>query len=77
MPYNTGTIEREIFIELAPGEVFRYLVEPALMARWIGLSHVLEPRPGGRFRVEVSNGNIANGHYVEVVRLSSRREPLW
>jgi uncharacterized protein YndB with AHSA1/START domain len=68
MPDNTGTIEREIFIALPPEEVFRYLVEPALMARWIGLSHELEPRPGGRFRVEVSDGNIASGHYVEVVR---------
>jgi uncharacterized protein YndB with AHSA1/START domain len=37
------------------------------MARWIGRSHELEPRPGGRFRVEVSNGNIACGRYVEVV----------
>jgi uncharacterized protein YndB with AHSA1/START domain len=68
MPDNTGTIEREIFIALPPEEVFRYLVEPTLMARWIGLSHELEPWPGGRFRVELSAGNIASGHYVELVR---------
>src|SRR5215475_11489991 len=67
MPDNTGAIERVIFIELPPEEVFRYLVEPVLMARWIGLSHDLDPRPGGRFRVEVSGGNIATGRYVEVV----------
>ena len=67
MPDNTGTIEREIFITLPPEEVFRYLVEPMLMARWIGLSHDLDPRPGGRFRVEVSKGNVASGRYVEVV----------
>jgi uncharacterized protein YndB with AHSA1/START domain len=67
MPDNNGTIDREIFIALPPEEVFRYLVDPALMARWIGLSHELEPQPGGRFRVEVSNGNIACGRYVEVV----------
>lgn len=64
---STGTIEREIFIALPPEEVFRYLVDPELMARWIGLSHNLEPQPGGRFRVEVSDGNIAAGNYVEVV----------
>jgi len=67
MPHNPGTIEREIFIALPPEEVFRYLVEPELMARWIGLSHDLEPQPGGRFRVEVSDGNIAVGRYVDVV----------
>jgi uncharacterized protein YndB with AHSA1/START domain len=38
---NTGTIEREIFIALPPEEVFRYLVDPELMACWIGLSHDL------------------------------------
>jgi len=67
MPEHSGTIEREIFIALPPEEIFRYLVEPTLMARWIGLSHDLDPQPGGRFRVEVSSGNIASGRYVEVV----------
>ena len=67
MPDTTGTIERVIFIALPPEEVFRYLVDPMLMARWIGLSHDLDPRPGGRFQVEVSGGNIASGRYVEVV----------
>jgi uncharacterized protein YndB with AHSA1/START domain len=66
MTDNTGAIEREIFIALPPEEVFRYLVDPALMARWIGSSHDLDPRPGGRFRIEVSKGNIASGRYLEV-----------
>ena len=66
-PDNTGTIELEIFIALPREEVFRYLVEPALMARWIGLAHQLEPSPGGRFRVDMGDGNIASGRYVEVV----------
>ena len=67
MADDPGTIEREIFIALPPEEVFRYLVEPMLMARWIGLAHDLDPRPGGRFRVEVSGGNTASGRYVEVI----------
>jgi len=67
MPKHNGTIEREIFIALPPEQVFPYLVEPTLMARWIGLSHELDPQPGGRFRVEVSSGNIASGRYVEVI----------
>jgi hypothetical protein len=32
-PDNSGAIELEIFIALPREEVFRYLVEPALMAR--------------------------------------------
>jgi uncharacterized protein YndB with AHSA1/START domain len=66
MSENTGIIEREIFIGAPPEAVFRYLVEPNLMMRWIGLSHEIEPQPGGRFRVEVSKGNIALGVYTEV-----------
>jgi len=66
MPSETGTIEREIFIDAPPQAVFRYLVEPQLMARWIGLCHELEPKVGGRFVVEVSRGNVARGLYTEV-----------
>ena len=46
--------------------VFDFLINPALMATWIGISHDLDPRPGGIFRIEVSRGNIARGRYVEV-----------
>lgn len=63
----SDSIEREIFIAAAPETVFCFLVDPGLMAQWIGLSHTLEPRPGGVFRVEISEGNIARGSYTEVV----------
>ena len=36
------------------------------MADWFGISHVLEVRPGGTFRVEVSQGNVAIGVFTEV-----------
>jgi uncharacterized protein YndB with AHSA1/START domain len=67
MSGERSVIEREIFIAAAPETVFRFLVEPALMARWIGLSHTLEPQPGGLFRVEVSHGHVARGVYTDVV----------
>jgi uncharacterized protein YndB with AHSA1/START domain len=63
---ETTVIERKIFIALPPQEVFRYLVEPALMSRWIGISHELDLRPGGCFRLELSKGNVARGRYREV-----------
>ena len=66
MSADGGVIERELFIAATPETVFGYLVDPAQMAQWIGLSHALEPHPGGGFRVEVSSGNVARGVYTEV-----------
>ncbi len=56
-----GIVEREIFIAAMPEVVFDFLIDPALMAQWIGLLHTLEARPGGLFQVEVSGGNVACG----------------
>jgi uncharacterized protein YndB with AHSA1/START domain len=61
-----GVVEREIFIAAMPEVVFDFLIDPALMAQWIGLFHKLEARPGGLFQVEVSRGNVARGVYTEV-----------
>jgi uncharacterized protein YndB with AHSA1/START domain len=63
---ESGVLEREIFISAAPESVFSFLIDPALMAHWMGSSHKLEPRPGGLFQVEVSPGNIARGVFTEV-----------
>jgi uncharacterized protein YndB with AHSA1/START domain len=35
---GAGVIERRVFIEASPETVFSFLVEPELMARWIGRS---------------------------------------
>jgi uncharacterized protein YndB with AHSA1/START domain len=66
---NTA-IEREVFIAAAPETVFEFLIDPELMAHWIGSFHRLDPRPGGVFEAEVSPGNIARGNYTEVVPFS-------
>ena len=63
---HRGEIRREIFIAAPQEVVFSFLVKPALMAAWIGISHDLDPRPGGIVRVEVSRGNVTRGRYVEV-----------
>jgi uncharacterized protein YndB with AHSA1/START domain len=66
MTADPGVLTREVFIAAPPEIVFGFLIDPRLMAKWIGLSHELEPRPGGLFRVEVSRGNFARGRYVVV-----------
>ena len=60
-------VEIEIFIAASPETVFGFFVEPALMARWFGRQHTLDPRPGGIFRVEVSAGKFAHGTYTQVI----------
>jgi uncharacterized protein YndB with AHSA1/START domain len=66
MSDDSGEIHREIFIAAPCDVVFDFFVNPSLMVAWIGISHDLDPRPGGIFRIEVSRGNIARGRYVEV-----------
>lgn len=59
-------IEREIFIAASPETVFPFLTDRDLMKEWFGLSHALDPRPGGQFRVDCGRGNVALGRYTEV-----------
>jgi uncharacterized protein YndB with AHSA1/START domain len=46
--------------------VFAYFVDTEHMSRWFGKRHELDPRPGGVFRVEVSDGNVALGTFREI-----------
>src|SRR6516162_8794871 len=66
MSKEAAAVERTTFIEAEPETMFGFLVNPSLMAEWFGISHVLEARPGGTFRVEVSQGNVAIGVFTEV-----------
>ena len=60
------TIEHSVIIEADPETVFGFLIDPRIMAEWFGISHVLEAKAGGTFRVEVSAGNIAFGVFTDV-----------
>jgi len=66
MSKEAAPVERTIFIEAEPETVFGFFVDPSLMAEWFGISHLLEARPGGMFRVEVSQGNVAIGVFTDV-----------
>jgi uncharacterized protein YndB with AHSA1/START domain len=48
--------------------VFSFLVEPELIARWIGRSPSAAPQPGGLFRIDFifGSGRVALGTYMEV-----------
>jgi uncharacterized protein YndB with AHSA1/START domain len=49
-----------------PSAVFRYLTESTLWARWQGESADLDPTPGGRFSVRMSEGQVVEGEFVSV-----------
>jgi uncharacterized protein YndB with AHSA1/START domain len=53
-------------IAAPPEVVFPYLTDPARMVSWMGIAAVLDPRPGGTFRVEHDAGRVVIGEYVEV-----------
>ncbi|HEY6324989.1 MAG TPA: SRPBCC domain-containing protein [Candidatus Cybelea sp.] len=57
----------EIFIDAEAELVFRFLTEPELMRRWMGVEVELDPRPGGIYRVSPEGVEIARGSYVHVV----------
>jgi uncharacterized protein YndB with AHSA1/START domain len=46
--------------------VFTYLVEPSKFTAWMGVGAELDPRPGGRVRIDVDGEHIALGEFREV-----------
>jgi uncharacterized protein YndB with AHSA1/START domain len=58
--------EVEERIDATPEEVFPYLTDPERYARWMGVEAELEARPGGIYRVRMSNAAVALGEFVAV-----------
>lgn len=50
---TTEPVIASVRIETAPERVYRHLVDPALVVRWMGEFATLEPWPDGRFEVDV------------------------
>jgi uncharacterized protein YndB with AHSA1/START domain len=61
-----GVIDREIRIEARPETVFAFWTEPDKMARWMGHSIRLDPRPGGQLRIDYNGEDVASGAFVEL-----------
>ena len=67
LPTETGeNLAYEVRIAAPPAVVWRFWTQPDLLVRWMGDVAVIEPRPGGRFRLEYRTGDVASGAYVEV-----------
>ena len=62
----TGAIEITQRIEAPPEIVFAYLTDSQRFVRWMGVGAVLDPRPGGRYRIDVDGEHIVSGEYQEL-----------
>jgi uncharacterized protein YndB with AHSA1/START domain len=56
----------ERYIEAKPAQVYRYLTESALWARWQGVEAAIEARPQGLFSMTMGNGMRARGRFIEL-----------
>jgi len=82
---SPDTVTATVRIAAPPTAVFPYLVEPALLAEWLGGLAEMAPQPGGVFAVDV--GESVRGHWVTIdppkasrVHLGRRRHqrsPSW
>ncbi|MFC7618762.1 SRPBCC domain-containing protein [Microlunatus sp. GCM10028923] len=60
-----AAFETSIEIEAPPEVVFEYLTTDAGMTAWMGQHASLDPRPGGRFAVDIA-GYAIRGEYLHV-----------
>ena len=63
---RTGAIEITQRIEAPPEIVFAYLTDSQRFVRWMGVGAMLDPRPGGRYRIDVDGVHIVSGEYREL-----------
>lgn len=59
-------LEVTVHIAADPATVFPYFTDPDRYVQWMGRTAVLEPVPGGTFRVRMRDGVEAAGEFVEI-----------
>lgn len=64
---EAGVVEQTVRIEAPPEKVWGYWTTGEGMAAWWGKAAELDPRPGGPFVVELEQGPVMRGEFVELV----------
>lgn len=54
-------------IAAPPADVYRYLTDSDLWARWQGIEASVQAKPGGLFLMSAPNGHSARGEFVELI----------
>jgi uncharacterized protein YndB with AHSA1/START domain len=63
---TAASVVREVEVAAAPETVYEFFVDPDRMIQWMGRKAELEPRPGGKFRVDLNGRHVSRGEYVEL-----------
>jgi uncharacterized protein YndB with AHSA1/START domain len=63
---GNNVVEQTVRISARPETVWKYWTDPQRVCAWWGAA-VLDPRPGGLYRVEMDEGGIMCGEYLELV----------
>jgi len=64
---ETTVVEQTVRINAPPETVWRYWTDPERMCAWWGAAAEFDPQPGGVCVVEMGNGGVMRGEYVELV----------
>ena len=64
---DTRTVEQTLRIAARPQTVWRFWTDPERMCDWWGAVAELDPRPGGTYQVEMEDGPVMLGEYLELV----------
>ena len=65
-PQGSPVLEKEVRIRIRPETIFPFFTDPEKMVRWKGATAMLDPRPGGIYRVVMTSRDTGRGEYVEV-----------
>lgn len=63
---DVRVIEQTVRIAAKPEVVWHYWTDPERMCEWWGKAASLEPEPGGTCRVEMTEGPVMVGEYLEL-----------
>ena len=63
---DDGVVEVSVYIAARPETVFPYFTDPGRYVQWMGRDAMLQPVPGGSYRVFMQDGVEAAGEFVEI-----------
>jgi uncharacterized protein YndB with AHSA1/START domain len=63
---NDGVVEVSVHIAASPETVFPYFTDPSRYVQWMGSGAILEPVPGGAYRIQMRGGVEAAGEFIEI-----------
>ena len=59
-------VEVTVLVPAGPPDVFEFFTDPARHVQWMGSEALLEPVPGGEYRVRMPDGFEAAGRFIRV-----------